>query len=84
MDAKGYTYCTPRRTGPDMLEEPALPLTSGYVQRANAILPKQGTRVPWRVVQNYAIDMAMIRFSKVADESMEFTKKSGARTPVTA
>jgi cation diffusion facilitator CzcD-associated flavoprotein CzcO len=81
MDAKGYAYCTPRRTGPDMLEEPALPLTSGYVQRANAILPKQGTRVPWRVVQNYAIDMAMIRFSKVADESMQFTKKADVRVP---
>ena len=27
--------------------------TSGYVQRASAILPKQGTRRPWQVHQNY-------------------------------
>ena len=83
MEAKDYAYCTPRRTGPAMAEQPALGLTSGYVQRANDILPKQGTRTPWRVVQNYALDMAMIRFAKVDDEAMEFSKRTGARASQT-
>ena len=81
MTAKGFAYCTPRRSGPAMEEQPALGLTSGYVRRANDILPKQGTRTPWRVVQNYVLDMAMIRFSKVDDGTMEFSKKTSARTP---
>ena len=79
MDAKGFAYCTPRRD-PSLTEEPALGLTSGYVQRAEAILPKQGSRKPWKLYQNYFLDMASLRFGKVIDDAMEFTKlKSKAK-----
>jgi cation diffusion facilitator CzcD-associated flavoprotein CzcO len=73
MDARGYAYCTPRRA-PDIGEEPSLGLTSGYVKRAEGLLPKQGSRKPWKVYQNYLLDMAALRFGKVAEPSMEFTK----------
>jgi cation diffusion facilitator CzcD-associated flavoprotein CzcO len=73
MDANGFAYCTPRR-GPSLTEEPALGLTSGYVQRAEAILPKQGSRKPWKLYQNYFLDMASLGFGKIVDPAMEFTK----------
>ena len=48
MDAKGYAWCAPDR-GVDAPDEiPGLALTSGYVQRAKDILPKQGSSAPWK------------------------------------
>lgn len=75
MDAKGYVSCTPRRD-PTMREAPALDLTSGYVLRGSAVLPKQGTRAPWRTYQNYLADMMALRFGTVADGTMRFARAS--------
>src|SRR3954466_3204572 len=72
MDARGYAWCMPRRRDPSIVEEPAISLTSGYVQRASAILPKQGSKKPWRLSQNYALDLAAARFGTVDDGTMVF------------
>ncbi|MBO9712055.1 NAD(P)/FAD-dependent oxidoreductase [Sphingomonas sp.] len=53
-------------------ETPFLDFTSGYVQRAMQRFPKQGTRKPWRVHQNYTRDVMALRFGSVDDE-MEFS-----------
>ena len=73
MDEHGYAYCTPRKRDPSVTEEPALSFTSGYVQRALASLPKQGSKKPWRLNQNYALDLMALRFGKVDDGTVEFT-----------
>jgi hypothetical protein len=78
MDAHGDAYCTPRRGTEAMDEVPALSFTSGYVQRALPYLPKQGARKPWRLNQNYALDLMTLRFGNVDDGTMKFTKISGA------
>jgi cation diffusion facilitator CzcD-associated flavoprotein CzcO len=81
MDAHGYSYCTPRRRDPDIVEESAFTMTSGYLQRSSAILPKQGSKKPWKLYQNYALDLAALRFGKVNDGTMEFTRpKNGTRS----
>jgi cation diffusion facilitator CzcD-associated flavoprotein CzcO len=72
MSANGLTQCTPRRRDPSVLEEPALSFTSGYVQRAIAMLPKQGSKKPWKLNQNYALDMMSLRFSALEDGALEF------------
>lgn len=55
MDDHGYTQVEPRpHTQPH--GEPLLDLTSGYVRRAAARLPRQGRRAPWRVHQHYPRD----------------------------
>jgi cation diffusion facilitator CzcD-associated flavoprotein CzcO len=36
---------------------PLLDLTSGYIQRSLKDLPRQGDRSPWRVSQNYVVDV---------------------------
>jgi len=75
MDARGYDFCTPRRRDSTIVEEPALSnFTSGYIQRANHILPKQGSKKPWRLRQNYALDLFDLRFGKIEDGTMEFTR----------
>jgi hypothetical protein len=36
------------------------------------VLPKQGTRAPWRVPQNYFRDVLTLGLGRVTDEAMEF------------
>ena len=76
MDAGGYSYCTPRRRDPSITEEPAIKFSSGYIQRASEVLPKQGSKKPWRLNQNYALDMLALRFATVDDGTMEFARLS--------
>ena len=74
MQARGYDYCAPRRRDPSVLEEPAITLTSGYLQRSNDLLPKQGSKKPWRLHQNYARDLLALKLGRINDGAMEFTR----------
>jgi len=74
MDQNGHTICCPRRTDPSLREEPIIDFTSGYVQRAAHLLPRQGSVSPWKLYQNYALDMLMLRRARVDDKSMEFSR----------
>jgi monooxygenase len=74
MDTRGYAWCAPRRRDPSITEEPAINFTSGYIQRASEILPKQGSRKPWKLNQNYFLDMLALRFASVDDGTMEFAR----------
>jgi monooxygenase len=66
MDKRGYRVAVPRRD-PDIAEEPLLDFTSGYVLRSLHKFPKQGSRAPWRVHQNYPKDVVALRYGSVAD-----------------
>jgi monooxygenase len=71
MDRHGYAVAMPRRD-PSVLPQPFLTFTSGYVRRALAILPKQGSRRPWAVYQNYLLDLFNLRYGRIADGVMQF------------
>ena len=62
---------TPRRDL-GVQEEPVLSFSSGYVQRALPSLPKQGSRAPWRLHQNYVKDLVALRMGRVDDPALEF------------
>jgi len=84
MDRTGANYCVPRLDG-DIEVAPWLDFSSGYVTRAMDQFPKQGLRKPWKVHQNYALDLVALRFGKVDDGVMTFGRKTGAKAaPVTA
>nr|WP_233475771.1 NAD(P)/FAD-dependent oxidoreductase [Bradyrhizobium brasilense] len=72
MKANGYAQVTPRRNDPDVAELPWVDFSSGYIQRAAARFPKQGSRRPWRLYQNYALDIMTLRFGSLKDEAIEF------------
>ena len=72
MDKHGFAQCTARRSDPAVVEEPVLDFTSGYVRRALHTLPSQGSKMPWRLYQNYIKDLSMIRYGRVDDGTMEF------------
>ncbi|MEZ0339467.1 flavin-containing monooxygenase [Mycobacterium sp. pV006] len=79
MDEHGYTTVTPREPGPDVERLPFVDLTSGYIQRALDRLPKSGSKAPWRLKQNYLVDLQVIRRGKVDDKALEFSR---ARAPM--
>ncbi|MCS3445473.1 MULTISPECIES: flavin-containing monooxygenase [Bradyrhizobium] len=72
MKANGYAQVTPRRNDPTVTELPWVDFSSGYIQRAAARFPKQGSRRPWRLYQNYALDIVTLRFGSLKDEAIEF------------
>lgn len=55
-------------------EENIFDFSSGYVQRALHILPKQGDRMPWRLNQDYLFDRKVLREEAVDDGVLAFRK----------
>ena len=78
MKKRGVTIATPRNDDPHMMEEPFVDFSSGYIQRAAGTLPKQGARKPWKLNQNYVLDVMAMRFGSV-DDSMRFSNPERAR-----
>ena len=73
MDRHGYRQCMPHNLDPSITELPSLDFSSGYVQRSIAKMPKQGSKRPWRLYQNYALDIVTLRYGKVDDGVMRYS-----------
>jgi len=71
LDTHGLRWAVPLPE-PDVEPEPILDFTSGYVQRALDKLPKQGSREPWRLRQNYIVDLRSIKRSPIDDGVLAF------------
>lgn len=67
MRARKVRQVTPRVDDPEVRPEAFLDFTSGYVQRALDRFPKQGSKAPWRLHQNYTKDLMALRFGSVDD-----------------
>ena len=72
MDRRGETVCVPQCDDDSVEQRPLLDLTSAYVQRASDVLPKQGSRRPWNLRQNYLLDRANLEFKGIGDDSLKF------------
>jgi monooxygenase len=82
MDARGYSRCTPLGPDPSEPTEPFLDLKSGYVLRSIEELPRQGSRSPWRLNQNYPLDVRLLRHGSLEDEGIEFSRpRAGIQSP---
>jgi cation diffusion facilitator CzcD-associated flavoprotein CzcO len=77
MDANGYRVATPKAPGPEVETEPFIDLKSGYVLRSLDQLPKQAAAHPWRLHQNYAQDIRLLRKGPIDDE-IEFSRGGAA------
>jgi cation diffusion facilitator CzcD-associated flavoprotein CzcO len=73
MDAHGYRKCVPEITDPSVTEAPLLDFTSGYVLRSLDQFPKQGSKEPWKLRQNYIFDLRSIRRGPIDDGAMRFS-----------
>lgn len=73
MQKKGFSTCTPRLDQHSLdTDEPLINLSSGYFTRSRHKLPKQGSRDPWKLHQNYIRDVFKLRFGNLKDKAMEY------------
>ncbi|MBU0916758.1 flavin-containing monooxygenase [Aquabacterium parvum] len=84
MDKTGTRIAVAERKDPNVKPAPLLDMTSGYVARAEAHLPKGADRAPWKLYQNYALDMDQLRNGKLEDGVMAFLKPHVAGGSATA
>ena len=88
MSRTGLRQATPRNDDPNIEHQPWLDFSSGYVTRAMERFPKQGSKAPWRLHQNYAMDLMSLKYAKLEDGTLEFSNpkpaKAKAREPVAA
>jgi cation diffusion facilitator CzcD-associated flavoprotein CzcO len=82
MGAGGHSRCLPE-ADPSIAEQPLLDFTSGYVQRSLDKFPKQGSKEPWRLRQNYALDIRTIRRGPIDDGAIRFSRPAHEERPAT-
>ena len=79
MDRKGAREVRPK----SLNETAAAPFvenfTPGYILRAIPSWPKQGSKAPWRVYQNYIRDMISLKWCSMDDGALEFSSPSKNR-----
>jgi cation diffusion facilitator CzcD-associated flavoprotein CzcO len=78
MDRNGFAAATPHNSDPEVVPDATPPLASGYFQRGAAVMPKQGSRAPWKLYQNYARDLMTLRFGRLDDDALVFTRRAEA------
>ncbi|MSP98172.1 MAG: NAD(P)/FAD-dependent oxidoreductase [Betaproteobacteria bacterium] len=79
MQKHGYAQCVPRQNDPTVTEQPWNDFSSGYIVRSRDKFPKQGSKAPWKLRQNYARDLMSLRFGRIDDGVMEFSNLPAAK-----
>jgi monooxygenase len=74
MSEHGQLEARPELNDPEVTEEGWMNLNSGYVQRSIHLFPKQGSKLPWKLYQNYALDLALIGFGRIDDGALRFSR----------
>ena len=74
MDKHDYKVATPSPNSEIGEDGTWLDFNSGYVTRSAHLFPRNGDRDPWRNTQNYIKDVGDLRYGKVKDEELIFSK----------
>jgi monooxygenase len=78
LDAHGYDQAVPVNDDPSVTERPLLDFSAGYVLRAIDQFPRAGSRAPWRLGMSYAHDVVTLRYRKINDGSLRFSRAPGS------
>jgi cation diffusion facilitator CzcD-associated flavoprotein CzcO len=75
MDRRRYAQVVAHATEADRGGDSVMSaLAAGYVQRGNDRLPRQGTRGPWRVRNDYVRDVPVLRYGPIEDGILQLTR----------
>jgi cation diffusion facilitator CzcD-associated flavoprotein CzcO len=72
MRVRGLRVAVPRLPSGPMATTPFIEMSSGYFERARALLPRQGPTAPWRLRQHYAKDARLLR-GGIEDGALHFS-----------
>jgi cation diffusion facilitator CzcD-associated flavoprotein CzcO len=73
MSEDNKTIVVPKNMDASVKRKPFIDMSSGYIQRAAGMIPKQGSKAPWRLYQNYFLDMLTLKFGGVKDSVLTFS-----------
>ena len=79
MAAQGLDICVPVTSETPAAPQLAIDLSSGYIQRAAAVLPRQADHKPWRMNQDYLQDLRALLFSRLDDGALRFRRRGRAQ-----
>lgn len=82
MRANGYRSATPRdpEAEAEAQEDSIMDaLNSNYVKRASDRLPRQGDKLPWRVLNHYRRDRSLLMDAPIADGVLRFDEDLAER-----
>ncbi|CAG0905961.1 unnamed protein product [Cyprideis torosa] len=74
MDENGFTTFTPENHDPNIERVDVMDLKSGYIMRKAHLMPKQGSKYPWKLDQNYIKDYFKLNYGKMDDGKLIFRK----------
>ena len=80
MDGTDLAVCLPDALGVQATDESLMKLNSNYIARARVYLPRQGNRLPWKALHNYAMDIGLLRLGRVDDGFLKFSALSNKRS----
>lgn len=72
MQKKGYHSCTPVFDAEKFNSESMFDFDAGYILRGKDIMPKQGSKRPWKVYQNYIRDLFLIKRGNIQDGHLKY------------
>jgi monooxygenase len=73
MDSRGYDTCVPV-ADPAVTRKPLLDFAAGYVLRSIDQFPRAGSRAPWRLGMSYLNDVITLRYGRISDGTMRFSR----------
>jgi hypothetical protein len=72
MKDNNFSVVVPQFDYENLQSEPLLDFNAGYVLRANDVMPKQGSKAPWKVYQNYIKDVFSLKYADVKDKYLVY------------
>jgi cation diffusion facilitator CzcD-associated flavoprotein CzcO len=83
MSEKGYDSCTPTYDpNADIGKDPFVDFNSSYILRYIDDLPKQGTKEPWKLKQDYYVDRKKLRYDALDDGVLLFKSNAHSQNNV--
>jgi len=73
LDDNGYATCTPHNDDSSVERLPFVDFSSGYIQRAVEKFPKQGSKAPWKLYQNYVLDIFSLKYGSMEDKALVYS-----------
>ncbi len=75
LDRRGYDQFVPVNEDPSVSERPLLDFQAGYVLRSVDEFPRSGSRQPWRLGMSYAHDVVNLRYRRIDDGVLRFSRR---------
>jgi monooxygenase len=81
LEARGYDQFVPVNEDPGVTERPLLDFQAGYVLRSVEEFPRSGSRQPWRLGMSYAHDVVNLRYRRIDDGVLRFSRRPAPGQP---